>query len=133
MRIPQSVSNPFLEQIQIFVTKLLMLVTFLCRKSMQGVIASNDDTSPDIIANRTTGVFDVANLVLRLLPSKQGTVLRRLLMTAVSASELDLFVSAFRVFCVCFSVVREMHDASSASDGSERCNWINTSNRHKLI
>lgn len=60
---------------------------------MQGVIASNDDTSPDIIPNRTTSVFNVMNLVLRLLPSKQGTVLRRLLMTADGASLIRAMVS----------------------------------------
>lgn len=110
-----------------------MLVMFLCRQSMQGGRALNDDASLDIIPNRTTSAFDVANLVLRLLPSKQGVVLRRLLMTAVSASELDLSVSSFRVFCISFSVVRDMHDASSASDGFEIYTRANASDKHKLM
>lgn len=49
------------------------------------MIASTSETSLGYEPNRATGVFDVANLILRLLPSKDGVVLRRLLMTAVSA------------------------------------------------
>lgn len=49
------------------------------------MIASTSETSLDYAPNSTTGVFDVANLIMRLLPSKDGVVLRRLLMTAVSA------------------------------------------------
>ncbi|XP_048134549.1 uncharacterized protein slr1919 isoform X2 [Rhodamnia argentea] len=71
----------------------LFLKVGVTRKSMQGIIASNDDTSPDITPNRATSIFDVANLVLRLLPSKQGTVLRRLLMTADGASLIRAMVS----------------------------------------
>lgn len=48
---------------------------YLVRKALQ-LVPSNSETSPD--------TFDVAYLVLRLLPSKDGVVLRRLLMTAVS-------------------------------------------------
>lgn len=50
---------------------------------MQRVVASNDETSLDYLPNRA-GISDVANLVLKLLPSKDGVVLRRLIMTAVS-------------------------------------------------
>ncbi|KAF8021902.1 hypothetical protein BT93_G2134 [Corymbia citriodora subsp. variegata] len=71
----------------------LFLKVGVTRKSMQGVRALNDDTSLDIIPNRTTSAFDVANLVLRLLPSKQGVVLRRLLMTADGASLIRAMVS----------------------------------------
>jgi aarF domain-containing kinase len=49
------------------------------------VIASTSETSLDYAPNSATSVFDVANLIMRLLPSKDGVVLRRLLMTAVSA------------------------------------------------
>lgn len=50
------------------------------------MIVSNNETSLDYVPNRE---YDVANLVLRLLPSKDGVVLRRLLMTAVSAFVLE--------------------------------------------
>jgi aarF domain-containing kinase len=49
------------------------------------VITSTSDTSLDYAPNGATGVFDVANVIMRLLPSKDGVALRRLLMTAVSA------------------------------------------------
>ena len=49
------------------------------------MVASNVDTYLDYSANRGAGVFDIANLVLKFLPSKNGAVMRRLLMTAVSA------------------------------------------------
>ncbi|XP_030451070.1 uncharacterized protein LOC115673125 [Syzygium oleosum] len=71
----------------------LFLKVGVTRKSMQGVRALNDDASLDIIPNRTASAFDVANLVLRLLPSKQGIVLRRLLMTADGASLIGAIVS----------------------------------------
>jgi aarF domain-containing kinase len=58
---------------------------FGCRKRLPKVISSTSEASLDNVPNRATGVFDVANLILRLLPSKDGVVLRRLLMTAVSA------------------------------------------------
>lgn len=71
----------------------LFLKVGVTRKSMQGSSALNDDASLDIIPNRNTSAFDVANLVLRLLPSKQGVVLRRLLMTADGASLIRAMVS----------------------------------------
>ena len=52
------------------------------------MIVSNNETSLDYVPNRE---YDVANLILRLLPSKDGAVLRRLLMTAVSAFVLEPF------------------------------------------
>lgn len=52
------------------------------------MIASNNETSLDYVPNRE---YDVASLVLRLLPSKDGAALRRLLMTAVSAFVLEPF------------------------------------------
>lgn len=55
---------------------------------MPKVIVSNNETSLDYVPNRE---YDVANLILRLLPSKDGAVLRRLLMTAVSAFVWNLF------------------------------------------
>lgn len=55
----------------------------IVRKALQ-LVPSNSETSPDHLPNKAADTFDVAYLVLRLLPSKDGVVLRRLLMTAVS-------------------------------------------------
>ncbi|KAK9019492.1 hypothetical protein V6N11_054010 [Hibiscus sabdariffa] len=62
------------------------------RKSLQLVEASSDETSTslDNLPNRT---IDVAYLLLRLLPSKNGVVLRRLIMTADGASLVRAAVS----------------------------------------
>jgi hypothetical protein len=64
---------------------------FVCRKGLPKVIASNSENSRDYVPNKANGVYDVANLVFSLLPSKDGAVLRRLLMTAVSAYVLEPF------------------------------------------
>ncbi|XVE99333.1 hypothetical protein REPUB_Repub03eG0189500 [Reevesia pubescens] len=63
------------------------------RKSLQWVASSSGETSLDNSPNRTNGVFDVAYLLLRLLPSKDGVVLRRLIMTADGASLVRAAVS----------------------------------------
>ncbi|KAK6228173.1 hypothetical protein SCA6_000513 [Theobroma cacao] len=63
------------------------------RKSLQWVVASSGETSIDNLPNGTNGVFDVAYLLLRLLPSKDGVVLRRLIMTADGASLVRAVVS----------------------------------------
>ncbi|PPR81430.1 hypothetical protein GOBAR_AA39285 [Gossypium barbadense] len=62
-------------------------------KSLQLVEASSGETSLDNLPSRTDGVFDVAYLLLRLLPSKDGVVLRRLIMTADGASLVRAAVS----------------------------------------
>ncbi|OIW12615.1 hypothetical protein TanjilG_04779 [Lupinus angustifolius] len=62
------------------------------RKALQSV-ASNSETSPDHLPNKATDKFDVAYLILRLLPSKDGAALRRLLMTADGASLIKAMVS----------------------------------------
>ncbi|CAL0316096.1 unnamed protein product [Lupinus luteus] len=62
------------------------------RKALQSV-ASNSETSPDHLPNKATNKFDVAYLILRLLPSKDGAALRRLLMTADGASLIKAVVS----------------------------------------
>lgn len=54
-------------------------------------MASTGDTSLDHSAKEGTGVFDVANLLLRFLPTKDGVVMRRLLMSAVSILKLESF------------------------------------------
>ncbi|KAL5800247.1 hypothetical protein ACOSQ4_033131 [Xanthoceras sorbifolium] len=63
------------------------------RKGLQQVSASKSETSLDYLPKRANGVFDVASLILRLLPSKDGVVLRRLLMTADGASLIRAMVS----------------------------------------
>ncbi|KAE9611418.1 hypothetical protein Lal_00011666 [Lupinus albus] len=62
------------------------------RKALQSV-ASNSETSPNNLPNKATDKFDVAYLILRLLPSKDGAALRRLLMTADGASLIKAMVS----------------------------------------
>ncbi|XP_028782114.1 uncharacterized protein LOC114738244 [Neltuma alba] len=64
------------------------------RKALQSV-GSKNETSLDQLPNKTGGVpvFDIANLVMRLLPSKDGVVLRRLLMTADGASLIKAMLS----------------------------------------
>lgn len=49
------------------------------------MIASKNEASIENLRSSSNNVFDLANLVLRLLRSNDGVVLRRLLMTAVSA------------------------------------------------
>ncbi|TYH51280.1 hypothetical protein ES332_D10G262200v1 [Gossypium tomentosum] len=63
------------------------------RRSLQLVEASSGETSLDNLPSRTDGVFDVAYLLLRLLPSKDGVVLRRLIMTADGDSLVRAAVS----------------------------------------
>ncbi|KAE9618377.1 putative cadmium-transporting ATPase [Lupinus albus] len=70
----------------------LFLKVGATRKALQ-VVAPNSETSPDRLPNKTTDMFDVAYLVLRLLPSKDGAALRRLLMTADGASLIKAMVS----------------------------------------
>lgn len=75
----------------LFFINVLTLNSFiLCRKGLQRVLTPPTETSLDYLPNRA-GVFDTANLILRLLRSKDGVVLRRLLMTAVSDLKLNLF------------------------------------------
>ncbi|KAG7992926.1 hypothetical protein I3843_02G152000 [Carya illinoinensis] len=69
----------------------LFLRVGAARKGLTKLITSDGETSFGYVPNRANADFDVANLILRLLPSKDGVVLRRLLMTAVSAYDLDPF------------------------------------------
>ncbi|KAK7279667.1 hypothetical protein RJT34_24723 [Clitoria ternatea] len=62
------------------------------RKALQ-LVASNSENSFDHLPNKTTDTFDVAYLILRILPSKDGVALRRLLMTADGASLIRAMVS----------------------------------------
>lgn len=64
---------------------------YFCRKAFNRVIASKNESSLDYLPKRASGVFDTAHLVLRLLPSRDGIVLRKLLMTAVSEFEPEPF------------------------------------------
>ncbi|KAJ4828689.1 hypothetical protein Tsubulata_030758 [Turnera subulata] len=64
------------------------------RKVLNRLIASNSESSLDYLPNRTpNGVINVAHLVLKLLPSRDGAVLRKLLMTADGASLIRAAVS----------------------------------------
>lgn len=63
------------------------------RKGLHSMAASNNEISLDHSSYGATSVFDVTNLVLRLLLSKDGVVLRRLLMTADGASLIRAMVS----------------------------------------
>ncbi|KAK4778322.1 hypothetical protein SAY87_018509 [Trapa incisa] len=76
----------------------LFLRVGTARKTLQGLVASNTGASLDLATKRSTGVVDMANLVMRLLPSKEGVVLRRLLMTADGTSLVGAMVSKEAVF-----------------------------------
>ncbi|GMN51106.1 hypothetical protein TIFTF001_020255 [Ficus carica] len=74
------------------------------RKGLHRTIASKNEASIENLPTSSNNVFDLANLVLRLLRSNDGVVLRRLLMTADGASLIQAVVSkeakAFRQqFC----------------------------------
>ncbi|XP_070031194.1 uncharacterized protein [Nicotiana tomentosiformis] len=60
---------------------------------LNSIVAPNPQASLAYSSDRAAGVFDVADLVLRILPSKDGIVLRRLLMTADEASLVRAFIS----------------------------------------
>ncbi|AES62191.1 putative cadmium-transporting ATPase [Medicago truncatula] len=62
------------------------------RKALQ-LVTSNSETSPDQSPNKAAGTFDIAYLILTILPSKDGVALRRLLMTADGASIIRAMVS----------------------------------------
>ncbi|KAG6760349.1 hypothetical protein POTOM_036862 [Populus tomentosa] len=68
------------------------------RKAFNRVIASKNESSLNYLPNRSSGVFDTAHLVLRLLPSRDGIVLRKLLMTANGASLIRAMVSKEAIF-----------------------------------
>ncbi|KAK7379773.1 hypothetical protein VNO78_34292 [Psophocarpus tetragonolobus] len=61
------------------------------RKALR-LVASNSETSHEL-PNKAPDTIDVAYLVLRLLPSKDGVAIRRLLMTADGASLIKAMVS----------------------------------------
>ncbi|TYI62468.1 hypothetical protein E1A91_D10G246300v1 [Gossypium mustelinum] len=73
--------------------RLALFMRVGATRSLQLVEASSGETSLDNLPSRTDGVFDVAYLLLRLLPSKDGVVLRRLIMTADGASLVRAAVS----------------------------------------
>ncbi|KAJ6772949.1 PROTEIN KINASE SUPERFAMILY PROTEIN [Salix koriyanagi] len=68
------------------------------RKTFNRVIASKNESSLDYLPNSFSGIFDTAYLVLRLLPSRDGIVLRKLLMTANGASLIRAMVSKEAIF-----------------------------------
>lgn len=63
---------------------------YLVRKALH-LVSSNSETSLNHLPNKAPDAFNVAHLILRLLPSKDGVALRRLLMTAVSSYKLSIF------------------------------------------
>lgn len=70
---------------QVFVEVMRLLLFCLFRKGLHSVAPSSSQTSSGPSSNGVAGVYDVANLILRILPSEDGVVLRKLIMTAVSA------------------------------------------------
>lgn len=62
------------------------------RKGLQKVMEPTGDGQPES-SSGTDMIFDVSSFVLRLLPSKDGTVLRRLLITADGTSLVRAFLS----------------------------------------
>ncbi|KAK4436016.1 hypothetical protein Salat_0765300 [Sesamum alatum] len=63
------------------------------RKGLHALVPSNTRTSLTQTTNEVAPEVNLANLALRLLPSKNGLVLRRLLMTADGASLIQALVS----------------------------------------
>ncbi|KAL3650029.1 hypothetical protein CASFOL_006432 [Castilleja foliolosa] len=63
------------------------------RKGLQSLVPLNIRTSLNQSANGVAPIVDFANLALKILPSKNGLVLRRLLMTADGASLVRSFIS----------------------------------------
>ncbi|KAK6144798.1 hypothetical protein DH2020_021618 [Rehmannia glutinosa] len=66
---------------------------FYIRKGLQSLVPLSTQTSLTQSANGVGPMVDLANLALRILPSKNGLVLRRLLMTADGASLVRALVS----------------------------------------
>lgn len=71
----------------------LFLRTGATRKGLNRVAASTIDTSLDHSAKGGPGASDIATLLLRFLPTKDGVVMRRLLMTADGAALIRAMVS----------------------------------------
>ncbi|KAF5742532.1 hypothetical protein HS088_TW09G00582 [Tripterygium wilfordii] len=71
----------------------LLLRVGSTRKGLNQIIQPNSGASHGYLSNSSNGVFDTAHLVLRILSSKDGFVLRRLLMTADGASLIRTMVS----------------------------------------
>lgn len=63
------------------------------RKGLNRMIVSRNEPAIANLPRTSNNVFDLANLVLRLLHSNDGAVLRRLLMTADGASLIQAVVS----------------------------------------
>lgn len=63
------------------------------RKGLHLVATSSSQTSSGPSSNGVDGVYDFANLILRVLPSEDGLVLRKLIMTADGSSLIRAIVS----------------------------------------
>lgn len=68
---------------------------------MHKLLVSDSGGYPECSANGPDGRYQVANLVMRLLLSKDGVVLRRLLMTAV---RIMIYIILMLVFIALFLV-----------------------------
>lgn len=68
---------------------------------MHKLLVSDSGGYPEYSANGPDGRYQVANLVMRLLLSKDGVVLRRLLMTAV---RIMIYIILMLVFIALFLV-----------------------------
>eukprot|EP00268_Persea_americana_P016383 TRINITY_DN1776_c0_g1_i3.p1 TRINITY_DN1776_c0_g1~~TRINITY_DN1776_c0_g1_i3.p1 ORF type:complete len:654 (-),score=136.99 TRINITY_DN1776_c0_g1_i3:431-2392(-) len=67
-------------------------------RSMHKLLVSDSRGYPEYSANGPDGRYQVANLVMRLLLSKDGVVLRRLLMTADATSLVHAMISKEAIF-----------------------------------
>lgn len=61
-------------------------------------VLQSERSSLEGSTTRASDIFDVANLILKLLPSKDGVVLRRLLVTADGASLIQTLLSKKAIF-----------------------------------
>lgn len=72
---------------------------FVSRKELKSLVKQNTHTSLVQSANGIAPEMNLTNLALKILPSKNGLVLRRLLMTAVSAfTSTYLYAVAYQHF-----------------------------------
>ncbi|KAI4302337.1 hypothetical protein MLD38_038094 [Melastoma candidum] len=76
----------------------LFLRVGISQQNMEPLAARKDGDTFEVVSRRKTRVMNVADLVLKLLPSRQGVVIRRLLMTADGASLVRAMVSKEAVF-----------------------------------
>lgn len=74
---------------------VLTMYYWLWISSIFRKVLQSERSSLEGSTTRASDIFDVANLILRLLPSKDGVVLRRLLVTAVSTFYQFIYLSFY--------------------------------------